>query len=136
VTDERIIIWNILHDGSISAAEVSNLRATIFVSIPYLRRRIPPLGDSFVLKLTGVTTCEFRHFDGETTSLEKALQVGEPEVLSTDSVTFPLTIHTTMGQLVLAFEDVSYFLDSGEATTFEAIQKAATEYWATSRSVG
>jgi hypothetical protein len=47
--DPRIAIWNILHDGEITAVSEDVGTLTMFVSIPYLRRRLTPLGDSFVL---------------------------------------------------------------------------------------
>ena len=50
--DKRIEIWNILHDGEITAIEGEDSDTlTMFVSIPYLRRRLKPIGDSFVLTM-------------------------------------------------------------------------------------
>jgi hypothetical protein len=129
LTDQRIEIWNIFHDGSITAVESEGSGIRIFVSIPYLRRRVQPIGDSFVVKLFGATLCEFRHFDGETTTLQEALEVGEPEIFSTSSDGIPVVIDTTLGQLVLSFDQISFELDSGQAVAFEAIAKAAEGYW-------
>src|SRR5438045_1584144 len=103
MADSRIDIWNVLHDGTISAAAHNGDLVTIFVGIGYLRRRLQPLGDSLVVNLSGVTRCEFRHFDGETTPLPEVFHVGEPDILSTDSATLPVTINTTLGELILAF---------------------------------
>lgn len=46
--DPRFGIWNALHDGEITIAvrEATDV-VVMFVSIPYVRRRIEPLGDSF-----------------------------------------------------------------------------------------
>jgi hypothetical protein len=52
--DPRFSIWNALHDGEITIAEREAPEVLVlFVSIPYVRRRIPPLGDSFRLRLGG-----------------------------------------------------------------------------------
>jgi len=41
--DQRIQIWNVFHDGEITAiSEEGGEALTMFVSIPYLRRRMEP----------------------------------------------------------------------------------------------
>ena len=52
--NEKIQIWNVLHDGKITAVQQDGETLTMFVSIPYLRRRMKPIGDSFVLTLTAM----------------------------------------------------------------------------------
>src|SRR5580765_1578392 len=101
--DTRIAIWNVLHDGEITAVAEDGDTLTMFVSIPYLRRRLEPLGDSFVLTLAGVRRAECRNFGGAASSaspLRAELEIGSPEILSTESVSMPVTIETTLGQLV------------------------------------
>lgn len=127
--DPRIGIWNILHDGEITVASSTDDVVQMFICIPYLRRRFRPLGDSFVLSLLGVTQCEFRHFDGEVTTLEEALEVGAPEIFSTGSHELPVTVATTLGELVLSFREVKYTLDTGEAVAVADIAATAEAYW-------
>ena len=43
-----------LHDGRSLLASQTSDKLTLFVNIPYLRRRFEPIGDSFVLKLNGL----------------------------------------------------------------------------------
>jgi hypothetical protein len=57
--DTRIAIWNVLHDGEITAISEDGDTLTMFVNIPYLRRRLKPLGDSFILTLAGVRQAEW-----------------------------------------------------------------------------
>ena len=127
--DDRVDIWNVLHDGSITAVEQTTQQVRMFVSIPYLRRRFQPLGDSFVLTLSGVSACEFEHFDGERMGLPDTLSIGEPEILSTSSESLPVTVHTTLGQLRLSFEEMNLSLDTGEQVTFASVARAARDYW-------
>jgi len=128
--DKRIQIWNILHDGELTAfSEDNNKILTLFVSIPYLRRRLKPLGDSFVLKMYGLKLIEFRDLDGFKTKLEDELDSGSPAILSTQSETMPVTIETTLGQLILNFETIEFTLDTGEGIEFEAIEKVCDSYW-------
>lgn len=128
--DPRIHIWNTLHDGQITAiSEERDGALTMFVSIPYLRRRLPPLGDSFVLSLRGVTCAEFRSFDETKTSLSDALESGSPEILATESESMPIRIETTLGHLFLDFQTISFALDTGQPIEFDAIAKACDDYW-------
>ena len=130
MTDRRIQIWNILHDDEITAisGEGSDI-LTMFVSIPYLRRRLAPLGDSFVLTLSGITRLEFHDFDGTRETLQEQLDIGSPEILSTESDSMPASIATSLGQLTLDFQSISFALDTGQAVEYEAIEKVCEEYW-------
>jgi hypothetical protein len=127
--DERIAVWNVLHDGEITAASQTSEALALFVNIPYLRRRFEPIGDSFVLTLSGVTEIGFRSFDGKPETLAEQLQGGRPEILSTESEGMPVVIDTTMGQLTLAFEHIEIALDTGATVTIGALDKAAAAYW-------
>jgi hypothetical protein len=128
--DPRFHIWNTLHDGEITAvaADASDT-VTIFVSIPYLRRRLQPLGDSFVLTLSGVRQLQFRDFSGTISSLRDELDLTAPEILSSESAHMPVTVETTSGQLLADFDDVQFALDTGQSVTYEAIEKVCHEYW-------
>ena len=127
---KEIQIWNILHDGEITAVEGEHSdRLTMFVSIPYLRRRLQPLGDSFILRLEGVKRAEFHTFDGTPTPFREELDIGTPEILKTESESMPVTIETTMGNLVLDFQSIRFTLDTGQKTDFETIEKVCHEYW-------
>lgn len=127
--DERIAIWNVLHDGKISAVSRASDVSTLSIVIPYLRRRLDPAGDSFVLKLKEVTHVSFLSFDGEPESLDEQLKIGRPEILSTDSEGMPVVINTTLGQLILAFGRLEILLDTGSPITFPEVEKAAEAYW-------
>jgi hypothetical protein len=128
--DSRIEIWNILHDGEITAISGEGTQTlSMFISIPYLRRRLKPLGDSFVLTLFGLTRLEFHNFDGTTTPLREEIEIGTPEIISTESESMPVKIETTMGQLVLDFQSIKFALDTGQAVEYAAIEKVCEEYW-------
>lgn len=127
--NETIQIWNVLHDGEITAFERQGETLKMFVSIPYLRRRMKPLGDSFVLTLSGLTRTEFLNFDGSPSSLTDELDGGLPEILSTDSEAMPVSIATTTGTMILDFSNIAFALDTGEPVSFEAIAKVCEEYW-------
>ena len=127
--DERIQIWNVLHDGEITAIAEDGDTLTMFVSIPYLRRRLKPLGDSFVLVLAGLRRVECRDFGGATSSLREELDIGTPEILQTKSESMPVTIETTMGQVILDFQSIRFALDTGQAVGYETIERVCEEYW-------
>lgn len=129
--DTRIEIWNVLHDGEITAVSEDGGTLTMFVSIPYLRRRLKPLGDSFILMLAGVRQAECRDFGGagRASSLREELDIGTPEIIHTKSESMPVTIETTMGQLILDFQSVRFTLDTGQTVEYETIEKVCKEYW-------
>ncbi len=128
--DKRIQIWNILHDGEITAVsdELSN-SLKISINIPYLRRRVKPLGDSFILTIEGLKDFAFYNFDKKSESLKEVIETGSPEILSTDSESMPVRITTTLGELILDFEDIHISLDTGEKIEFDIIEKIFQEYW-------
>ncbi|HTY87356.1 MAG TPA: hypothetical protein VMB80_07820 [Candidatus Acidoferrum sp.] len=128
--DERIEIWNVFHDGDITAISEDADTLTMFVNIPYLRRRLKPLGDSFVLMLAGVRQLECQHFDGAKSSLQEELGNGTLEIIKTDSESMPVTIETTLGKLILDFERVQFALDTGQPVEYETIRIVCDEYWA------
>src|ERR1043166_8471511 len=107
-----------MHDGQITAVAEDGSTVTMFVSIPYLRRRLQPLGDSFVLTLEGVKRVEFCDFGGRTSHLREELEIGTPEILKTESESMPVTIETTMGQLILDFQSIRFALDTGQDTDY------------------
>lgn len=127
--DERIAIWNVFHDGEITAASYSGSVATLFVSIGYLRRRLMPTGGGFVLKLSGVTDLRCHDFDGKPETLDQQLEAGRLQVHGTDSELMPVIVDTTMGKLTLCFETLDLALDTGQPVTFAEIASACEAYW-------
>lgn len=130
IMDQRIEIWNALHDGEITAIEQDGENLTMFVSIPHLRRRMKPIGDSFVLKISGLKRLEYLDSNGKSSSLAEEIEIMMPEILETSSESMPITVTLTMGQMVLDFESVRFALDTGEAVTFDVIEKVCHEFWA------
>ena len=129
--DPRIEIWEVLHDGEITAiAGEQTATLTMFVSIPYLRRRVQPLEDSFVLTLTGLTRFEWHDLDGSVSSLRQELEYNiTPGIVGTGSESLPVTVETTTGSLVLDFEGIRYNLDTGDEVPYEAIRRGCDDYW-------
>jgi hypothetical protein len=41
----------------------------------------------------------------------------------------PVTIETTLGQLILDFQSIRFTLDTGQAVDYETIEKVCEEYW-------
>jgi hypothetical protein len=130
--DERIEIWNLLHDGFITAIERNGDTLTMFINIPYLRRRMKPIGDSFVLTLSGLSRMDFCDPYGEIHSFAEELGVGVvtgPEIISTDSDSMPITVEFDYGRLILDFQSISFALDTGSPVSLMEIEEVAAEYW-------
>jgi hypothetical protein len=128
--DHRIAIWNVFHDGEITVAAHEQAQLEIFVSIPYLRARFSPLGDSFSLRLSGVHAFEFADYEGKmkTSSLSDIAMSGL-EILSTYSISMPVKIATTRGIVTLDFDDLEIHLDTGQAVDYAAVDTACRQYW-------
>ncbi len=129
--DPRFAAWNTLHDGEITViGREEPATVVMFVSIPYLRRRLAPLGDSFALRLRGVRQFAFAVFDAAeiTTSVDEIAEL-RLEILSTDSEAMPVKITTTRGFLTLDFDSLDISLDTGQPVSHEQIDRASAEYW-------
>ncbi|MFG6463708.1 hypothetical protein ACG04Q_19190 [Roseateles sp. DXS20W] len=127
--DERIAIWNVLHDGEITAVSRSGSAVTFFVSIGYLRRRFAPPGGCFALSLGEVSELHFHDFDGEVQTLEQQFETGRLDILGTESQRLPIVVDTSMGSMTLSFERFDLSLDTGQLVSFAEIDQVSDEYW-------
>jgi hypothetical protein len=126
--DPRFDIWNMLHDGDITIVHREAPDAVImFVCIPYVRRRIEPLGDSFRLRLGGFRSIHFANDIGDTSS--ELDYVEGYEILDILSETMPAKIQLAEGTLTLDFDTLDITLDSGQAIEYEQIRRVAQDYW-------
>ena len=127
--DWRFGIWNALHDGEITIMHRESPDVLVmFVSIPYVRRRIQPLGDSFRLRLTGFRGMVFADAirDPPETDIE---YIEGYEILEAKSDTMPATIQLAEGTLLLDFDSLEISLDSGQPISPEEVYRAYSEYW-------
>ena len=128
--NESIAIWNTLHDGEITVLEMDGEILTMFVSAPYIRERIRPLGDSFVLKLHGVRSIRFSNFEGKLQTEDwRELARSGIEILSTDSTEMPVRISTTQGFLDLDFDHLQIELDTGGLVPYPEVLAACEGFW-------
>jgi hypothetical protein len=126
--DPRLDIWNVLHDGEITVMHRESPDVLVmFVSIPYVRRRIQPLGDSFRLRLGGFRSMHFENSIGDTSS--ELDYVEGYEILDILSETMPAKIQLAEGTLTLDFDSLDISLDSGQPVTYEEILHVAQDYW-------
>jgi hypothetical protein len=100
----------------------------MFVSIPYIRERLAPLGDSFILRLHGFHSLEFDDGKNKHSYLTEISKSGI-EILSTDSESMPVKISTTSGFLTLDFDRIDITTDTGRSVSYEEIYKACFEFW-------
>jgi hypothetical protein len=119
-----------MHDGEITVAARDGDSVQLFVSIPYLRGRLMPLGDSFSLHLSGVRSFEFSDYEEKkkTSSLADVAMRGI-EILSTDSTVMPIKVATTQGFLMLDFDELEIRLDTGQVVSYQTVYAACQEYW-------
>ena len=100
----------------------------MFVSIPYVRRRIQPLGDSFRVRLGGFRGMAFSYDIDQKTFTELDYIEGF-EILEVLSDTMPAMIQLAEGKLMLDFDSLEISLDSGQRVEYEEVRQFAQEYW-------
>lgn len=128
--NEAVAIWNTLHDGEITVVEMLDDTLTIFINVPYIRERIRPLGDSFVLKLHGFRAIRLFDYEGKLQFEDwRELARREIEILSTDSTEMPVRINTTQGLLALDFDRLQIQLDTGGDIPYSNVIAACESYW-------
>jgi hypothetical protein len=129
MADPRVDIWDVLHDGEITIMHRESADALVMlVSIPYVRRRISPLGDSFRLRLGGFREMLFSYDHGNETYSDLDYIEGF-EILEAKSKTMPATIQLAEGPLMLDFDSLDISLDSGQPVTYEQVRRVAQDYW-------
>jgi hypothetical protein len=126
--DPRFGIWNALHDGEIAVvARDGPDTLIILVNIPYVRRRIAPLGDSIRLRLRGFRTASWSNDIGDTyAELE---DIEGLEILETESDRMPAKIRCAQGTLTLDYDSLEVSLDTGDRVSPEEIYRVYEDYW-------
>ena len=127
--DWRVRIWNALNDGEITIMHLEAPEVLVmFVSIPYVRRRIQPLGDSFHLRLGGFRGMLFS-YDSDRDTFSDLDYIEGFEILQAKSDTMPATIQLAEGTLMLDFDSMGIRLDTGQPISPEEVYRACEEYW-------
>jgi len=128
--DPRIAIWNTLHDGQITVMSQEGTDLIMFVSIPYLRRRLKPIGDSFALRLTELRSIEAADWEEtKRTSFFPDIAMSGLVILSTESTGMPVRVVTNQGFLTLDFNRLEIRLDTGQVVDYETVDAACDQYW-------
>ena len=129
--NRRAEIWNVLHDGGV--AEIVGAvpgEVTIRVNIPYLRQMFSNDGEDIIVHLDNCTSLTMKIWNEDvTTDDPKRIASTDTEILSTESEDVPVHIITTLGELVIAFEEFSLSLDDGREISFEELCTACENYW-------
>src|SRR4051794_40981056 len=126
--DPRFAIWNTVHDGELTALVREQPDIVVMsVAIPYLRKRILPLGDSFCLRLRGLRRVEFAGFGAAVIDDYEQIASYNLWILSTDSDAMPVRIATTEGFLVLDFDSLDISLDTGQSISYEQLDRISEE---------
>jgi hypothetical protein len=126
--DPRFGIWNAPHDGEITVvAREEPDSVIIFVNIPYVRRRIAPLGDSIRLRLRGFRTASWSNDIGDTYSELEDLE--GLEILEAQSDSMPAKIQCAQGTLTLDYDSLDVSLDTGDSVSPEEVYRAYEAYW-------
>jgi hypothetical protein len=127
--DLGIQLWNVLHDGEITVLERNHDVITVFVSIPYVRRRMKPIGDSFKLVFYGVSQFEYVGNDGSIAPIEEEIENCPLTVLHTESKEFPVRVVTTMGDIIANYTDFEIYLDVGKRIEISELFREFDRYW-------
>lgn len=124
-------IWNVLHDGTITAI-AGSVPGTVRldVSIDYLRQRFADSGRTIQVILTGCTRFAYRDYEAKdfTTDLSAIASI-QPEVLSAEMRGDLSEICCVGGTLEVRASSGSLALDSGRRLTLEELIAVSEAYW-------
>lgn len=131
IDDVDIAIWNLFHDGTITAIRghvPGDLE--LLVQIAYLRNMVQPPGDAFRIKLTRCDLIELQSWadDSVVCDLRTIAEV-EPQILSGSEQGDRIVVVCNGYELRLRYQDVEVELDNGLPVTIEAIDALAERYW-------
>src|ERR1035441_5048598 len=116
-------IWNLLHDARMVGA-VGTVPGDVRLSISmnYLRRRFPDVGELFILTLHECTCLAYDPDDppGSITDLQ-AIATAKPEILKAQDWTDPNKVYCVSGTLRVLASAFSLALDNGRGTTFDEL---------------
>ena len=130
MNDPRTDIWSTLHDGLVTVGARDGDALVLFVSAPYLRARFQPLGDSFVLRLGGFRSAHLRASNGDLSELDLGeLPTCHLEIISSASTSMPVAVELSSGELVLDFDSLRVFLDTGTELSYLELRTQADKYW-------
>jgi len=128
--NQRADIWNLLHDGEITAiggTVPGYVRIT--VNIAYLRRRFSPEGDSFVITLRNCTILQLKPYNEPVETDFQKIVSSKVEFLSTESSDCPIKLATTVGELEIDFQTFELSLDTGAIISYDQLDEASRNYW-------
>ncbi len=123
-------IWQVLHDGTIRAAEGSVPGdVCLTISIDYLRERFPDSGKFFRLTLHECTLFAYYNFGPpEFVGLSRIARF-KPEILDAEMEGDINRIYCVGGILRLTAGSGSIGLDSGRVVELQEVLDAAEAYW-------
>ncbi len=122
-------VWNLLHDGHVCALErrADGVRAT--VSCLYLRERLQPPGEHFLLDLLGCDRIEYQPYGGEALTELGAIATAGPDLVSAESGPEGITVWGSEGTLRLRYEALRLALDDGSPLSLDELDAQARGYW-------
>lgn len=127
----RAELWNVLHDGGITAI-VGTVPGDVEmrVSIQYLREMFSDDSEDIIVRLTNCSKLSMKIWEEDAmTDDPKRIVDTETEILSTASEDVPVHIITTLGELDIDFDRFSLSLDNGRKISFEELCDACENYW-------
>lgn len=122
-------IWNLLHDGTVIAAERSGADVRLTIEVEYVRRRLTPPADTFVLVLLGCSRLAYTPYDEAEIEDLATLVQREPDLVEAVVEGDTLVVWGGSGVLRVRYEGLSILLDEDTPTDLDAVREAARSYW-------
>ena len=130
MSEHRIAIWNLLHDGTLDRTERCGGDLQLEIRLSYLATRALPGSSGLKLTLHGCTSFAFVAWESSDIVTDlRSISNLELGILSTDSESRPIDVITDRGVLKVDFSDLSIELENGSPISFEELQEIAKGYW-------
>lgn len=128
--EDKIDIWGIFHDGDIIEIQGSLPCISLKIEIHYLMEMISPSYSSVWANLDKCSIFQF--LDWESGNVLKDIpdiMRKELEIQQVKRIDNAACIMCTIGEITLAYDSISFSLESGENITSKELVKACNDYW-------
>ncbi|MFO0812627.1 MAG: hypothetical protein U0796_05380 [Gemmatales bacterium] len=129
-----VAIWNVLHDGEVSAAEGSvpgDLRLSVGIS--YLCGHLPTRAEHVLVTLTGCERFEYHPYEGPPVSDPVAIAAIGLEVLSAEVAEGAIRVECSDrgggGYLLTRYSSTHAATAEGQPLSQAELEAAAERYW-------
>jgi hypothetical protein len=125
--------WHLLHDGVLTAIVRTPTLARLTIDIPFVRRRMQPPGDAFVVELHGLESLVWLPYSDRWDEPEiddlAAIVAAEPNVADAEFRDANMVVWSGLGSLRMVYAGLELALEDGRSVSIAELREAVASYW-------